>query len=230
MYDENDLLPLSGIQHLAFCERQWALIHLEGQWEESQRTVAGDILHQRVHSQQNEARGDTLLLRSVPLISYMLGIRGVSDMVESVKSTDGIKIPHKRGLWKLYPVEYKVGQAKCDDRDQVQLCAQAMCLEEMYHTVIPEGSLYYGKERRRQVVSLDDTLRRRVSSLCHRMHQLFEAGTTPSPPKGKRCSLCSLKDVCVPYLGKKATSVSYYYQKYLTSIPENGATGKEEPE
>lgn len=204
-FDDESLLPLSGLQHFAYCKRQWALIHIERQWDENVATVDGRHLHQKVHSQlPTEARGDTLIARSLPLVSRRLGLYGVADVVEFVRPVGGedrdslAELPGREGKWIVRPVEYKRGRPKSDDRDEVQLCAQAMCLEEMLNIVIKVGYLFYGKVQRRTLVSLTTALRDRVRDLSKGMHQLFDTGFTPRPEKLSRCSLCSLADICLP--------------------------------
>ncbi len=217
MYDEDELLPLSGIQHYAFCPRQWALIHVEGQWQENVRTTEGRFLHERVDNPaMGEKRGDRATTRSVPLVSFALGIRGVADVVEYAACDDqsgGIRLPRQAGHWLPRPVEYKVGQPKPDERDAVQLCAQALCLEEMHGIAIPAGDLYYGKTRHRMEVVFDETLRHQVAMLCQEMHEAFRAGRTP-PPTPRSCRLCSLEDICVPELSARS-SVKAYYAGYV---------------
>ncbi len=222
-YSDDDLLLLSGIQHFAYCERQWALIHIEKQWLENVKTVEGQHLHERVHNPDLiEKRGDLLTARSLPIVSWRLGLYGMMDLAEfhQVKSDqDGIKLSNREGFWLPKPVEYKRGKPKPDDRDQVQLCAQAICLEEMLQVRIDEGDLYYGENRRRTPVAFDLALRNRVEELSWRMHQVFESGVTPSAEKGHRCSLCSLKDICMPTLTRKSRSVKSYIEKEIADSP-----------
>ncbi len=215
MYDEDDLLALSGIQHMAFCERQWALIHIEKQWAENVRTVEGRQLHNRVDNPYLfESRVDIVVARAVPIVSYKLGLYGVADIVEfrSVENRgNAIKLPGKPGYWSPYPVEYKRGREKKDDRDEVQLCAQAICLEEMLYTSIENAYLYYGEIRRRVQVKLTETLRQRVVELSQKMHRLLENEITPKADSNKNCWLCSLSDICLPKIGRtKARKVEYY--------------------
>lgn len=217
LYTDESLLPLSGLQHYAFCPRQWALIHLEQQWNENVRTVEGRHLHEKVHSGfHSETDGDLVVARSVPVVSYRLGLYGVVDLVEYHPTvTGGIPLPNRPGLWVPHPVEYKRGRPKRDDRDKVQLCAQAMCLEEMLGTQISSGSFFYGEIRRRVKVAFSQQLRERVVSLAHEMHQAFARALTPPAPPGVRCSLCSLKDVCLPKLTRKRRSVWGYLRAEL---------------
>lgn len=222
-YSEDDLLLLSGIQHFAYCERQWALIHVEQQWLENVKTVEGRHLHERVHNPDLiEKRGDLLVTRSLPIVSWRLGLYGMMDLTEFHRvgsDQGGIKLPNREGFWLPKPVEYKRGKPKPDDRDEVQLCAQGICLEEMLQARIEEGALYYGENRRRVTVGFDSVLRGRVEELSRRMHQVFESGTTPSAEKGRRCSLCSLKDVCLPDLTRKSKPVMGYIRKEIGDSP-----------
>lgn len=224
-YDEDSLLPLSGIQHIAFCERQWALIHVEQQWAENVRTVEGRQMHERAHNPWlADYDSDHIVSSSVPLISHRLGLSGQADVVEFWPVGEGVDggapLPGREGLWIPKPVEYKRGRPKGDDRDEVQLCAQAMCLEEMLGAKITEGDLYYGQTRRRQRVTLDDVLRNRVEQLCLRMHELFDCGCTPPAAQGRRCSLCSLVDLCLPELTVRPRSVRAYIRKQIGSNSE----------
>lgn len=216
-YPDDSLLPLSGLQHYAFCPRQWALIHIERQWSESVRTVEGRHLHEKVHSGlHSESDRDTVVARSVPLVSYRLGLYGVADVVEYHPTNGGgITLPNRHGLWRPHPVEYKRGRPKTDDRDEVQLCAQAMCLEEMLGTTISTGSFYYGQIRRRVKATFSDRLRKRVTLLTRQMHESFEQGTTPPAPPGVACNLCSLRDLCIPKLTRKRRSVQVYLRTQL---------------
>jgi CRISPR-associated exonuclease Cas4 len=220
-YTDDDLLLLSGIQHFAFCPRQWGLIHVEQQWQENVRTFEGRSLHERVDDPFfTESRGTMLICRSLPLVSYTLGLYGVADVVEFHQSPEKtlatISLPGKDGYWLLYPVEYKRGKPKSDDRDAVQLCAQAICLEEMLGVSVTEGSLFYGQTRRRQIVALDVTLRKRVTELAEGMHSLFEQGVTPSPQKSRACPECSLVEICLPKIERKQHTVAQYIEKAIT--------------
>ena len=153
IYREEDLLPLSGIQHFAFCRRQWALIHLEQQWQDNMRTVEGDLLHRRAHDEAlRERRGGTLILRSLPVVSYTLGLSGQCDVVEFHADPAGVSIHGEDGQWRPFPVEYKRGHPKAHHADELQLCAQAMCLEELLCCSFSAGALFYGEPHRRTLV------------------------------------------------------------------------------
>lgn len=217
-YHDDDLLALSGIQHFAFCPRQWALIHIEKQWSENLRTVEGKQLHERVDNPDFfEARGSVLTARSVPLSSYSLGFYGVSDIVEFHAADEGgITIAGRKGKWLPVPIEYKRGSPKKDIIDEVQLCTQAMCLEEMLCTSIDYGYIFYGETKHRTKVLFDGELRKQVVKFSEQMHDLFSKQYTPkATKKDKSCRACSLVDVCVPKLGTKQASVSNYIKKYL---------------
>ncbi len=194
------------------------MIHLEKQWNENLRTMEGRLLHERVHDADYfEARGDVLTARSVPLSSYTLGLYGVSDAVEFNRADKGgTKIPGRTGRWAPVPVEYKRGSPKKDIMDELQLCAQGLCLEEMLRIHIGCGYLYYGETRHRTKVVFSSALREQVVSFAGRMHALYESRITPGPdPEYKNCRACSLVDVCLPKLYKKKKSVKGYLQKYL---------------
>lgn len=209
---EQALLPLSGIQHFAFCRRQWALIHIENLWAENVRTVEGNILHERAHDDQfTESRGDVLILRGLRIASEKLGLSGTCDVVEFHQHPQGVALYGREGRWLPYPVEYKRGKPKEDDCDQLQLCAQAMCLEEIFVCDIPEGSLYYGETRRRQRVSFTPELRERVESMAAEMRAYYDRRHTPSAKPSKACNACSLKDLCLPKLTKRESVSAYIH-------------------
>lgn len=230
IYSDDDLLPLSGIQHMAFCERQWALIHVERLWRENQRTVEGRHLHERAHDPTIiTATEDGLAVRAQPIVSYTLGLYGVADVVEFHRDPTGIALPGNDGLWLPRPVEYKRGRPKKDDRDEVQLCAQAICLEEMMQVIIEAADLYYGQPRRRVHILLDQSLRERVRELSEKMHRLFAEGVTPEAEPGKPCSLCSLAEVCMPKLTLKRRSVENYIRANLAAEVDDSAGTVSEP-
>lgn len=218
-YEEEDCLPLSGIQHCAFCPRQFALIHIERAWAENVLTFEGRVMHDRADDPFFvESRGTVLITRSVPLLSRTLGLYGVADVVEFHLCPDnGVTLAGRDGKWQPYPVEYKRGQPKADDRDTVQLCAQALCLEEMLQVPVAEGALFYGKTRRRQTVQFDLTLRNRVSQLAELMHRLYESGQTPAPARTKACKRCSLEGICLPRLSE-AKGVRRYVKTVALSL------------
>lgn len=215
-YEEDDFLMLSGIQHFAFCRRQWALIHIEQQWAENVRTVEGELMHKRAHDPKlKEKTKDVLAVHALPVSSEVLGISGECDVVEFHRSEDGIQLYGHRGLYRIYPVEYKRGTSKHTDIDRLQLTAQAMCLEEMFSAKIEEGALFYGETRRRETVLFTEELRQRVREMFEEMHQLYARGYTPGVKRSKSCSACSLQEICMPKLGK-SRSVSGYIDEMLS--------------
>lgn len=174
MYTEDNYLMLSGIQHFAFCRRQWALIHIEQQWEENYRTTAGELMHKKAHDEGAfEKRGELLIIRGLRIASHELGFSGQCDVVEFHQSEDGITLFGYDGRWNPIPIEYKNGSPKENNADAFQLCAQAICLEEMFQTKIPEGFLYYGETRRRSHVEFTDSLRDDVKKLVWRCMNCF---------------------------------------------------------
>lgn len=214
-YKEEDFLLLSGIQHFAFCKRQWALIHIEQQWEENLRTIEGAILHEKTHDNSiKEKRGDIIVSRGMSIFSRVLGITGTCDVVEFHKDKDGVNIFGRVGAYRPAPVEYKRGKPKDNETDELQLCAQAMCLEEMLVCEIFEGSLFYGETKRRVKIPLDYPLRERVKDIVGEMHQLYQKKHTPKVKTTKGCRACSLKEICLPKLCKEK-SVSNYIKKYI---------------
>lgn len=209
-YNEEDFLLVSGLQHFAFCRRQWALIHIEHQWAENYRTVDGELMHEKAHdSDFRESRADRLITRGVSIYSHRLGVSGQCDVLEYHKSTEGITIRGRAGLWQPYPVEYKRGQPKEMDADILQLCCQAMCLEDMLCCDIPEGAIYYGQTRRRQQVVFTAELREKVSAMLAQMHELYARGYTPKAKPTKACNACSLKEICLPKLTRRKTVAEY---------------------
>lgn len=224
-YEDEDLLLLSGIQHMAFCERQWALIHVEQIWSENVRTVEGRHLHERADDPfDDETRKTIRIIRGVPIVSRRLGLRGVADVVEFQYSKEHItsetcRLTKREGWWRPVPIEYKRGRPKRDDRDAVQLCAQAMALEEMMDVTISAGFIYYGDIRRRETVDIDNRLRQHTTDLAARMHQLMQEGITPRAQKGKRCSLCSLEEKCQPSWMIRHRSVAKYLRSNLEDYP-----------
>lgn len=210
MHAEEDFLMLSGIQHFAFCRRQWALIHIEQQWEENLRTVEGALMHERVHKASSEKRGDCIQVSGMQVFSRELGIRGICDMVELHRDDErGVSLFKRPGKYRPIPVEYKRGKPKEHDADALQLCAQALCLEEMLLCDIPEAYLYYGETRRRQEIVLDRALRESVRAICKEMHALRQKGYTPKVKSGKECKACSLANICLPALSKSASAAAY---------------------
>lgn len=215
-YKEEDFLMLSGIQHFSFCKRQWALIHIEQQWQENLRTIEGEILHEKTHDTTiKEKRGDLIVSRGMSIFSRTLGVTGACDVVELHKASDGVSIFGRDGTYKPIPIEYKRGKPKEDESDVLQLCAQAMCLEEMLLCEIPEAFLYYGETKRRLKIILDDGLRQRVKTIFKEMHELYDKRYTPKVKLSKSCKACSLTEVCMPKLCKNPSVVDYIKKNIL---------------
>jgi CRISPR-associated exonuclease Cas4 len=220
-YLDENLLMLSGIQHIAFCERQYALAYIEMQWAENVSTIEGHQLHEHCDDPfAGESRGDLLILRAVPLISRRLGLIGRADVVELRRaeyepSDRTFLIESKPGRWGVIPVEYKRGKPKSNECDEVQLCAQAYALEEANNIVINKGCLYYGETRHRHEVIFSDELRKRTEELASRMHELSDAGITPRPIMASYCKSCSLYNICIPGINKNVQSVNRYIEQAL---------------
>ena len=215
MYQEEEFLQLSGLQHFKFCQRQWALIHIEMQWSENYRTTDGAIMHENAHNGDfTESRGNILITRDLRVFSAELGVSGACYVVEFHRHQNGIFLKNREGLWRPFPIEYKRGQPKTHNADELQLCGQAMCLEEMLCCEIPKGALYYGEIRHRQEVFFTNELRQEVKDLLEKMHLLYARGWTPKVKPSKACNACSLKELCVPKLLQKR-SVKSYVQKAM---------------
>lgn len=209
-WKEEDWLLLSGLQHFAFCRRQWALIHIEDQWEENFRTVDGSLMHEHVHDREfRESRGERLIVRGLAVHSAELGISGQCDAVEFYRDPAGVSLQGREGLWQPYPVEYKRGKPKAHNADELQLCAQAMCLEEMLCCTIPEGALYYGEPRHRTAVPFTPELRSQVRDCLAEMHEMYRRHYTPRVKPSKSCNACSLKELCVPKLMRNKSVTDY---------------------
>jgi CRISPR-associated exonuclease Cas4 len=206
-YNEEDLIQLSALQHIAFCERQCALIHIEQVWDENRLTAEGRIMHERVHDTEGESRGKVRIERGVPLRSLKLGLIGKSDVVEFHRVA--------KGKWQPFPVEYKRGKPKPDDCDKVQLCAQAICLEEMLGAEVPCGALFYGKTKHRLDVTFDRSLREETEKSAARAHEVIASGLTPKAIYTKKCDTCSLKEHCLPKLIQKRPSVESYLKRMV---------------
>jgi CRISPR-associated exonuclease Cas4 len=221
----DDYLMLSGIQHMAFCTRQWALIHIEQIWSENVSTLEGKYLHERADNPfGDETRKDIKIVRSMPVISHNLRLRGIIDVVEFHKVVEHlgytVKLQNRNGYWRPYTIEYKRGEPKGDDRDAVQLCAQAIALEEMMGISIELGYIFYGQTRRRVEIDFNIELRNRVEKLSAEMHELFLEGKTPKAIKRKHCSSCSLVEQCQPNLSSNNRSI----KNYLTRMVDEDVT------
>ena len=227
MYAESELLMISALQHLIFCERQCALIHLENQWDENRFTAEGHVLHKRVDQSKSESRRDVRTASALRIRSLSLGLTGVADMVEfhrnpSAADADGhaiaVALPDAAGLWAPFPVEYKRGHPKEHRADEVQLCAQALCLEEMLAVHISNGALFYGETRRRTDVAFDAELRQLTRDTAARLHQLLSSGITPPAVYDKRCDSCSLLANCLPESAGAGKSAKKWLTRQLTEL------------
>jgi CRISPR-associated exonuclease Cas4 len=203
-YTEDDLLPISAVQHLLYCERQCALIHIERAWEENLFTAEGRILHKTVDFGEDCVRAGKKIAHSLPLRSLQLGLSGIADVVEfGPRMSD------------IYPIEYKRGRSKATSCDKIQLCAQALALEEMLGLPIPEGALFYGQTRRRKVVFFDAGLRAETVVAAQHLHRLIASAQTPAAQYGAKCDACSLIGLCMPKL-----PVNKSVHKYLETMAD----------
>jgi CRISPR-associated exonuclease Cas4 len=238
MFDDADLLPLSALQHFVYCPRQCALIHLEQQWTENRFTAEGRAQHDRVDRPEHETRDGVRTEYAVLLRSLRLGLIGKADVVEfhqdetqHFKSEISNSTPYSGSLkspisdlkspgrpLRVFPVEHKRGRPKPDHCDHVQLCAQALCLEEMMNTKIPAGAIFYGQPRRRQPVEFTPELRAETEQVAARLHELIQSGKTPPAEYGKKkCEACSLVDLCMP---KRTQRVGDYLDESVFKIPD----------
>lgn len=202
MFSEDELLPISALQHLLFCPRQCALIHTEQLWAENLLTAEGRIAHEKVDEEGAETRSGRRIVFGLPLRSFRLGLIGKADMVEFSGGDGGQAI--------VFPVEHKRGRPKQKDCDRVQLCAQAVCIEEMLGVTVAEGALFYGKTRRREDVAFDAGLRGLTEETARELHRLLDSGITPRAEYGKKCRSCSLINVCMPKVTAARRSVKHY--------------------
>ena len=217
MYADDDALLISGLQHLLFCERQWQLIHMENLWAENILTIEGAHLHDSVHKSGGKSRGDTKYITALRLRSSELGLYGVADMVEfTCNEEEGVYVKAfaaSKKRWLPYPVEYKRGRKRPDMADEVQLCAQAICLEEMLKVKIQRGAIYYGEPKKRTETDLSPSLRERVRQLCARAEVLQKGRDKAAMNVGTHCKNCSMKDFCLPEL-----TFADHSKKYLISL------------
>ena len=213
-------IQISGIQHYAFCPRRWALIHIEQLWQDNVHTVQGDLFHARVHdADASELRGDTLTLRGMHVFSRAMDLTGICDAVEFHRCPNGISLNGYEGLWSVRPVEYKVGTGKYSEADSMQLCAQALCLEEMLACAIPEADIYYGQPRRRVHIPLDEPLRSQVKAMISEMKGYMKRGYTPKARPSKACFACSMNELCLPQLPKLRSASRYISDRIREDVP-----------
>ena len=232
MFSEDQLLPLSALQHLMFCERQCALIHIEGLWAENPLTLEGGHLHEKVHAEDaGESRRDLRIARALAVRSLKLGLTGKTDVVEFHRLPEdappggAATLPHLEGRWRPFPVEYKRGRPKRNRCDEVQLCAQALCLEEMLNVSIAAGALFYGQTRRRFDVAFGPDLRSETAAAAARVHVLVDSGVTPPARREPKCEHCSLLQLCLPASDDSKGSVS----RYMNAVFGTPASGISTP-
>ncbi|MGI5838978.1 MAG: CRISPR-associated protein Cas4 [bacterium] len=213
MYSEDDLLPISGLQHLLFCERRAALVHIEQLWENNLFTAEGAAVHEKVDLDGFESRKDIRYATGLRIRSFRLGLIGRADLAEFRQvrpgSGVGVKLAGLDGEWLIYPVEYKRGEMREEPEYEVQLCAQAICFEEMLGTRIDAGCIYYAKSKRRHEVIMDEKLRQKTATAALRLHELTDIAITPAAEYGKKCRSCSMVDVCVPKAAKGVSAKKY---------------------
>lgn len=230
-YEEEEYLLLSGLQHFAFCRRQWALIHIEQQWQENERTVKGELFHKHAHDVwATEKRGSVIVSRGLAVKSKLMGLTGACDIIEFTKCEEGVPLFGHRGLYEIYPIEYKRGKPKDVPADILQLAAQAMCLEEMLSANIREGAIFYGETRHRERVSFTEEIREQVKRYTEEMHQLYDRHYTPKVKWSKSCNACSLKEICMPRLGKAPSVKTYIQEKLKEGFGAKDRVGEEETE
>lgn len=235
MYTEEQLLPLSSVSEYVHCPRRCGLKILEQAWGNNVFTAEGDVLHEKAHSGANESRGDLKILRSLRLRSLRLGVTGIADVVELHRlapSEGGVQVPGIGGMWLPFPVEYKRGASKDIRCYEVQLCAQALCLEEMLSVHVPDGALFLGEKQHRVAVTFDDALRSETESVCLAVQKLFAEGVTPPADYNKRCSSCSLLESCLPHSAGSGKSAKRWLARQLDElcvdhVPSDGACAQD---
>lgn len=231
MYEEDELLPLSALQHLVYCERRAALIHLEGLWAESVATVQGERIHERAHGGGGESRGDVRIARGLAVRSYRLGLSGKLDVLEFHRvaddvpgATGAVSLAGVGGRWIPFPVEYKRGRLREEDAYRVQLCGQALCLEEMMGVFVTSGAVYFAASNRRLDVQFDASLRATTEVAATALHALMQSQTTPPARYGPKCRECSLLQECLPRVSANRSARAYVAN--LFDGPEgNGCAG-----
>jgi CRISPR-associated exonuclease Cas4 len=228
MYKEEELLPISALQHLLFCERRAALIILEGLWQDNVFTAEGSILHEQTHQIETERHGDLRIARGLWLRSFRLGLIGNSDVIEFQKVSDyqkdkmTVSLYDIEGFWQPFPVEYKRGRLRSEESFEVQLCAQALCMEEMLNIYIPAGAIYYGKSKRRLEISFNQAIRNKTEASAKCLHEIVSSGVTPKAHNQIKCQSCSLIDICLP----KAMLPNRDVNRYLDEAIAKGGTNQ----
>jgi len=225
-FSEDDLVPISALQHFVFCRRQCALIHIEQIWDENRLTAEGRIMHERAHSKETETHRDCRIVHGLRLRSLRLGLVGVADVVEFYKRPNESAaaaadlfyggIPGLKGQWRTVPIEYKRGKPKADHSDEVQLCAQTLCLEEMLNVSIKNGFLFYGAVRHRHPVDFDPVLRHETEGLSLELHTFLGEKKTPPADYNKRCDSCSIGDLCMPESAGAGRNVRRYISEAIS--------------
>lgn len=216
-FREDDLIPISALQHFEFCPRQCALIHIERLWQENFLTAEGRVLHEHVHERNSETRSNIRIVRSLKIRSLKLGLAGVADLVEFVSDKEGVFVPGLSGRWRPHPVEYKRGRPKPGLCDEVQLCAQALCLEEMLNAKLESGDIFYGQPHRRHHVIFNRDLREETERATVLARRLILSGITPPAEFGPKCRSCSMYDYCLPKTVGRNKSARRYISQMLSS-------------
>ena len=216
--DDIERLAISLIKQYVYCKRRFALMFIDDQWDSNYKTIEGDIFHEKVNDPFfNEKRGDRYISRSVPIFSEKLNLYGIADAVEFLQDENGVKVDRKRGLWRINPIEYKNGKQEKSDADNYQLCAQAMCLEEMFSTEINSGDIYYGKLRKRVTIELTNGFKQKTADIIREINELVadENPLIPPKPENQICNLCSLADICVPAIFDNTETNSARINRFL---------------
>jgi CRISPR-associated exonuclease Cas4 len=222
MFSEDELLPISALADLVYCERRAALHHMEYVWEDNLFTAEGTLLHERADEPETEVRGDVRIVRALRLRSLRLGLSGKADVVEFHRVAEGegaaVYLEGVKGRWRPVPVEYKRGHLRQEESYEVQLCAQALCLEEMLNVVVPAGAVFYGKTRRRLGIDFDEKLRGETEKAAQRLHELLKGDSTPKAIEGPKCRNCSLVDLCLPNATGSGNSAAGYLSKAVSEV------------
>jgi CRISPR-associated exonuclease Cas4 len=218
--EPEEAVPLSYLSQYGYCPRRAGLLLLDQAWAESADTAEGEVEHARVHTQRIEKRGDFLKLYEYPVFSRRLGLKGLCDCIEARKSESGASLPNLNGCWKLYPIEYKHGAVRNEREYELQLCGQAICLEEQFHLSIPEGSLFYLNAHRRLPVPLNRALRRETEDTAAALIRMLKSGKVPEPEPSAKCRKCSLQGICMPKAPRSASA-------YCSGLAEELAEGEQ---